>query len=45
MECKKPLEIVVFDMMKIGQGNIMYEWTYILDTFNNEIISHHISTK
>jgi transposase InsO family protein len=23
----------------------MYEWTYILDTFNNEIISHHISTK
>ncbi|PJI10254.1 MULTISPECIES: DDE-type integrase/transposase/recombinase [Clostridium] len=40
---KRPLEIVVYDMTRIRQGNIMYEWTYILDTFNNEIISHHIS--
>ena len=23
----------------------LYEWTYILDTFNNEIISSHISSK
>ncbi|WP_077850068.1 hypothetical protein [Clostridium puniceum] len=42
---KKPLEIVASDMTKIRQGNIMYKWIYILDTFNNEIISHHISTK
>lgn len=42
---KRPLEIVVSDMTRIRQNNILYEWTYILDTFNNEIISHHISMR
>lgn len=41
---KRPFEIVVSDMTRIRQNNILYEWTYILDTFNNEIISHHLST-
>lgn len=44
-DAEKPLEIVVSDMTRIRQNNILYEWTYILDTFNNEIISHHISTR
>lgn len=42
---EKPLEIVVSDMTSMRQNNILYEWTYILDTYNNEIISHHISTR
>lgn len=42
---EKPLQIVVSDMTRMRQNNILYEWTYILDTFNNEIISHHISTR
>lgn len=32
-------------MTIIRQNNILYRWTYILDTFNNEIISHHLSTR
>lgn len=41
----KPLELVASDMTRIRQNNILYEWTYILDTYNNEIISHHLSTR
>ena len=41
----KPLELVVSDMTCIKHRGTMYEWTYILDTFNNEIISSHISSK
>ena len=39
----KPLEIVVSDMTVIRHQGIKYEWTYILDTFNNEIIASHLS--
>ena len=39
----KPLELVVSDMTCLKHRGILYEWTYVLDTFNNEIISHHIS--
>lgn len=39
----RPLEIVVSDMTIIKHGGKNYEWTYLLDTFNNEIISSHIS--
>jgi hypothetical protein len=39
---RKPLELVASDMTRIRQNNILYEWTYILDTYNNEII-HIIS--
>lgn len=39
----KPLEIVVSDMTCLKHKGKLYEWTYILDTYNNEIISSHIS--
>ena len=41
----RPLEIVASDMTCIKYKGIMYEWTYLLDTFNNEIISSHSSSK
>lgn len=41
----KPLEIVVSDMTNIKHKGETYEWTYLLDTYNNEIISHHLSKK
>lgn len=41
----RPLEIVVSDMTYIKHRGINYEWTYILDTYNNEIISHHLTNK
>ena len=40
---ERPLELVVSDMTMIRHKGILYEWTYMLDTFNNEIISSHIS--
>lgn len=36
----KPLELVVSDMTCIRYRGHSYEWTYLLDTYNNEIISH-----
>lgn len=42
---QKPLEIVVSDMTCISHNGILYEWTYFLDTYNNEIISSHVSGK
>ena len=39
----KPLELVVSDMTIIKHKGIKYEWTYMLDTFNNEIIASHLS--
>ncbi len=36
---KGPLEIVVSDMTELRNKGRRYEWTYILDTFNNEIIA------
>lgn len=41
----KPLEIVVSDMTCINHRGRTYEWTYIMDTYNNEIISHHLSSR
>lgn len=40
----KPLEVIVSDMTVIKHKGRRYEWTYMLDTFNNEIISSHISS-
>ena len=40
---KRPLEIVVSDMTCINHRGKTYEWTYLLDTYNNEIISSHVS--
>jgi len=41
----KPLEIVVSDMTNIKYRGKNYEWTYLLDTYNNEIMAHHLSEK
>ena len=38
-----PMRIIVSDMTMIKYKGKRYEWTYLLDTFNNEIISSHIS--
>ena len=40
----RPLEIVVSDMTCIKHRGRRYEWTYILDTYNNEILTSHISS-
>lgn len=40
---KKPTQIIVSDMTCIRHNGVLYEWTYLLDTFNNEIISSYIS--
>lgn len=39
----KPLEIIASDMTILRHKGIKYEWTYMLDTFNNEIIASYIS--
>jgi transposase InsO family protein len=39
----RPLELVVSDMTRIKHKGDWFEWVYILDTFNNEIISHHLA--
>lgn len=39
----RPLQIVVSDMTCLKHSGKYYEWTYMLDTYNNEIITSHIS--
>ena len=41
----RPLEIVVSDMTCIRNNGKLYEWTIMLDTFNNEIIAHSLSDR
>lgn len=41
----KPLEIVVSDMTCIYHKGIRWEWTYLLDVFNNEIIASSVTNK
>lgn len=40
----RPLELVVSDMTCIRNNGKLYEWTLFIDTFNNEIISHALSS-
>ena len=42
-DAKRPLELVVSDMTMLRHKGIRYEWTYLLDTYNNEILSSHLS--
>ena len=42
---KAPLQIVVSDMTKFKVGNTYWEWTLLLDTFNNEILAHSVTSK
>jgi transposase InsO family protein len=41
----KPMELVASDMTCLKYRGRLYEWTYFLDTFNNEIIASSISSK
>nr|WP_242861873.1 IS3 family transposase [Christensenella timonensis] len=42
---KRPLELVVSDMTRLRHKGKWYEWVYILDTFNNEILCHHLARR
>ena len=37
---ERPLEIVVSDMTVLKHKGVRWEWTILLDTFNNEILAH-----
>ncbi len=39
----KPVEIVVSDMTVLKVGKKYWEWTLLLDTFNNEILAHSVT--
>lgn len=41
----KPLQLVVSDMTCISHKGKQYEWTLFLDTYNNEIIAHSLSSR
>ena len=41
---KAPLEIVVSDMTMFKVGKTAWEWTILLDTFNNEILAHGVTS-
>lgn len=38
-----PLQIVVSDMTMFRVGKTYWEWTLMVDTFNNEIVAHSVS--
>jgi putative transposase len=40
---QRPLEILCSDMTVLRHRGTMYEWTYVLDTFNNAIIASSCS--
>ena len=39
-----PLQIVVSDMTEFRVNGIEWEWTILLDTFNNEILAHSVTS-
>lgn len=41
----RPLQIVVSDMTMFKVGNTYWEWTILLDTFNNEILAHSVTSQ
>lgn len=42
---KRPLEIVVSDMTCFKHKGVRWEWTYMLDVYNNEIIASSVTNK
>lgn len=44
-DAQRPLQIVVSDMTCIKHKNVLYEFNYILDIFNNEIIAYDLGDK
>ena len=41
----QPLQLVVSDMTMFKVGNTYWEWTILLDTFNNEILAHSVTSQ
>lgn len=41
----RPMELVVSDMTCLWHKGKLHEWVYMLDTFNNEILSHHLARR
>ena len=39
-----PLQIVVSDMTALKVNGVEWEWTLLLDTFNNEILAHSVTS-
>ena len=39
-----PLQIVVSDMTVLKVNGVEWEWTLLLDTFNNEILAHSVTS-
>ena len=39
-----PLQIVVSDMTEFRVNGVEWEWTILLDTFNNEILAHSVTS-
>ena len=42
-KAQHPLSLVVSDMTCIRNKGVLYEWTLLLDTFNNEILAHGLA--
>ena len=40
-----PLQLVVSDMTTLKVGTTYWEWTILLDTFNNEILAHSVTSQ
>ncbi len=40
-----PLQLVVSDMTILKVGTTYWEWTILLDTFNNEILAHSVTSQ
>jgi len=44
-KAKRPMEIVVSDMTVIKHKGVKWEWVYMLDTFNNQIVASALTRK
>ena len=42
-EAREPMSLVVSDMTCLMHRGVRYEWTILVDTFNNEILAHALS--
>lgn len=42
---KEPLQLVTSDMTVIRSRGKQYEWTLLIDAFNNEILAHQVSDR
>ena len=43
-KAQEPMQVVVSDMTILKTNKGYYEWTLVIDTFNNEIIAHAVSS-